>query len=183
LGKAVRNDEELFEKIKAGHGLLGEIVDEIARKYADDLLEFCGRILVTYQRQRLDDIVQEVFEAVYRNIQRYDIDRGHEGIKSWLYGIARNKCVDKLREMENRETELEPSYIGGEEKEERPPQIILAKRAFAELPTNERLMVATRLMGWFSRKEMAEMCGYDNPESYDRQFSRILQKMRKIIDG
>jgi RNA polymerase sigma factor (sigma-70 family) len=124
LDKAVRSDEEIFDKIKAGQDVLREIVDEIARKYADDLLKFCGRILVTYERQRLEDVVQEVFVAVYLYIQRYDINRGTEGIKHWLRGIARKKCLDELRRNKSGEistsefSELEATNPGTQENDE-----------------------------------------------------------------
>jgi hypothetical protein len=38
-------------------------------------------------------------------------------------------------------------------------------------------MVAIRLMGWFSRKELADMAGYDNLESYTQRMIRISKKM------
>ena len=115
-------------------------------------------------------------------------NRGAEGIKPWLRGIAQKKCLEELRQTERRGiatsdfTELEPSNPSAQEKEERTIQIILAKRAFAALSTEDRLMVATRLMGWFSREEMAAMFGYNDPASYDRQMNRIHQKMRGIIE-
>jgi hypothetical protein len=57
------------------------------------------------------------------------------------------------------------------------------KRALAELHPDDRLMITTGLTGWYSREEMAKLFGYTNPESYDRQISRIRQKMREIIEG
>jgi RNA polymerase sigma-70 factor (ECF subfamily) len=187
LDTDVDSDEELFAKIREGQDVLSVIVDVIARQYADLLLEFCGRILVTYTRQRLEDVVQEIFVAVYRNIQRYDMKRGHEGIKPWLHGIARNKCIDELKKKAHREvavpdiTELEPSNPGVQKKEEHDIELILMKRAFVNLSPQERLMIATDLMGWFSRKEMASMFGYDNPESYDKRMYNIRQKIKKDV--
>jgi RNA polymerase sigma factor (sigma-70 family) len=190
---AVDSDKQIFEKITAGQDVLGEIVEEISRRYANDLLQFCGRILVNYQRQRLEDVLQEIFRAVYLNIQQYDINRGPEGIKSWLCGIAHNKCVDELRKEEQLKelklkiessdlTEQVSSNPGAQENEEHYSQIILAKRAFAELPTQERLMVATRLMSWFSREEMTKMFHFRNSASYDRHMNRIHQKMKRVIE-
>jgi hypothetical protein len=80
-------------------------------------------------------------------------------------------------------TELEGSNPSVQEKEDHDIQIILKKKAFAGLDAYDRLMIATDLMGWFSRKELAKMFGYNNPNSYDRQMSRIEKKMRDIIEG
>lgn len=72
-------------------------------------------------------------------------------------------------------------YLNGYE--EHIHQIILAKKAFVELSSEERLMIATDLMDWFSLEEMASMFGYDNPESYARQMRRIRQKMAQVVEG
>ena len=188
LGAPVGTDKEIFDKIKAQQDVLAEIVGELARRFGDDLLQFCGRILVTYQRQFLEDVVQEVFLAAYCNIQHFDINRGAKGIKPWLYGIARNKCIDMLRKKQHGKiaisefTELEPDP-GCDEKDEHNIQKIQAKRAFIELNIDERLMVATYLMGWFSREEMASMSGYYSLGSYDKQMYRIREKMGKFVEG
>jgi RNA polymerase sigma factor (sigma-70 family) len=189
LGAAVDSDKEILDKIKKGQSILAEIVSELARIYGHDLLRFCETILATYPRQRLEEVVQEVFIAVYLSLQRYDINRGLEGIKPWVWGIAQKKCFEELRRNDQLKivtsdsTELERSNPSALENVSRLNQKILAKRAFVELSAQERLMIATDLMDWFSRKEMASMFGYDNPESYDRQMHRIRQKMMEFVQG
>jgi len=188
LGINVGSDEAIFDKIKEGQDVLGEIVIEIDRRYGNDLIKFCERLLPTYSRNRVEDVVQEIFEAVYRNIQQYDINRGPAGIRPWLYGISRNKCFDELRKNDPEIPRanfinLEAGNPGAQEKEDHDIQIILIKKAFAELSADDRLMIATGLTDWYSREEMAKMFGYDNPESYDRQISRIRKKMREVIEG
>jgi DNA-directed RNA polymerase specialized sigma24 family protein len=106
-----------------------------------------------------------------------------------MWGIAKNKCLQELHQNDRLKIatsdiiELEPSNPSALEKEGPLIQKILAKRAFATLSPADQLMVATVLMGWFSRKEMADMFGYDDPESYDRQIHRIRQKMREVVQG
>lgn len=45
-----------------------------------------------------EDITQEVFLKVWKNIKRYDQDRG---FKTWLFTIARNTSIDWLRKKRN----------------------------------------------------------------------------------
>jgi RNA polymerase sigma factor (sigma-70 family) len=184
----VDSDEALFAKIKAGQDVLGEIVIEINRRYGNGLLKFCEGFLPTYSRDRVEDVLQEIYEAVHRSIQQYDISRGPEGIKNWLYGIARNKCYDVQRKLgpevpRSDFIELESSNPGIQEEEKHRFQRILLKSALAELRPDDRLMITTGLSGWFSRAEMAKMFGYKNLESFDKRISRIEKKMRKIIEG
>jgi len=45
----------------------------------------------------VDDILQEVFLAFYRNLQRID---PVENLRPYVFHIARNKCYDDLRQLE-----------------------------------------------------------------------------------
>jgi RNA polymerase sigma-70 factor (ECF subfamily) len=53
-----------------------------------------------YNRQEAEDVVQETFLRVYKNLERYD-----ESLKfsTWIYRIATNLCIDRLRKRK-------PSY-------------------------------------------------------------------------
>lgn len=45
-------------------------------------------------RHAAEDLVQETFLRVFRNLHRY---RGQASLKSWVFSIARNLCLDTLR--------------------------------------------------------------------------------------
>jgi RNA polymerase sigma-70 factor (ECF subfamily) len=49
--------------------------------------------------EQVDDLVQEVMLKVYENIDRYNMKYA---VSTWLYTIARNHCLDKLREKKTR---------------------------------------------------------------------------------
>jgi RNA polymerase sigma-70 factor (ECF subfamily) len=65
---------------------------EIVALYQDKLYLMAFRMLGN--RQEAEDVTQEAFLRVYRNLDRYD-----EGLKfsTWIYRIATNLCIDRLR--------------------------------------------------------------------------------------
>ncbi|CAM3083568.1 RNA polymerase sigma factor SigW [Paenibacillus lupini] len=71
---------------------------ELVGLYQDKLFHMAYRML--YNRQEAEDVVQETFLRVYKNLERYD-----ESLKfsTWIYRIATNLCIDRLRKRK-------PSY-------------------------------------------------------------------------
>jgi len=65
---------------------------EIVGLYQDKLYHMAYRMLGS--RQEAEDVVQDAFLRVYKNLERYD-----ETMKfsTWIYRIATNLCIDRLR--------------------------------------------------------------------------------------
>ncbi|MBS1595254.1 MAG: sigma-70 family RNA polymerase sigma factor [Bacteroidetes bacterium] len=47
-----------------------------------------------------EDLLQEVFVKIWRNIDKYDSDKGR--LYTWLVRLTRNVCIDHLRSCEHR---------------------------------------------------------------------------------
>jgi len=71
---------------------------ELVGLYQDKLYHMAYRML--YNRQEAEDVVQDTFLRVYKNLERYD-----DSLKfsTWIYRIATNLCIDRLRKRK-------PSY-------------------------------------------------------------------------
>ncbi|CAH1209666.1 ECF RNA polymerase sigma factor SigW [Paenibacillus plantiphilus] len=65
---------------------------EIVGLYQDKLYYMSYRML--YNRQEAEDVVQETFLRVYKNLDRYDDTMK---FSTWIYRIATNLCIDRLR--------------------------------------------------------------------------------------
>ena len=63
--------------------------------YGPLVAAWCGRWGVA--RQDVMDVVQEVFTAVARNLERFRKERPHDTFRGWLATIARNKVHDYFR--------------------------------------------------------------------------------------
>ncbi|MEI0739044.1 RNA polymerase sigma factor SigW [Paenibacillus sp. JTLBN-2024] len=65
---------------------------EIVELYKDKIYHLAYRMLSN--RHEAEDIVQETFLRVYRNLDRYD---QNQKFSTWIYRIATNLCIDRLR--------------------------------------------------------------------------------------
>lgn len=65
---------------------------EIVELYKDKIFHLAYRMLSN--RHEAEDVVQDTFLRVYRNITRYDVN---QKFSTWIYRIATNLCIDRLR--------------------------------------------------------------------------------------
>ncbi|XEC94581.1 RNA polymerase sigma factor SigW [Paenibacillus tarimensis] len=71
---------------------------ELVGLYQDKLYHMAYRMLSN--RQEAEDVVQDTFLRVYNNLDRYDDTMK---FSTWIYRIATNLCIDRLRKRK-------PSY-------------------------------------------------------------------------
>src|SRR5438105_3332156 len=101
----------------ARHVRLGEVVDSsitVRPGAIGQQLELCRGELTGYAYRMLgspfeaEDAVQETFLRAWRGIDRFE---GRAALRSWLYRIATNVCLDMLngRERRARPMDLRPS--------------------------------------------------------------------------
>lgn len=66
--------------------------EELVDLYRDKLFHMAYRML--NNRQESEDVVQDTFLRVYKNLDRFD-----DSLKfsTWIYRIATNLCIDRLR--------------------------------------------------------------------------------------
>ena len=83
LSRARAGDEEAFR----------ELVDP----YRGELQLHCYRILGTVQEA--EDLLQETLLAAWRGLERFD---GRSSLRTWLYRIATNRCLNALRDRRRR---------------------------------------------------------------------------------
>ncbi len=69
---------------------------EIVELYKDKLYHLGYRM--TSNRQEAEDVVQDTFLRVFHNLDRYD---ENQKFSTWIYRIATNLCIDRLRKRKN----------------------------------------------------------------------------------
>ena len=69
--------------------------EEIVTLFQHRLYQVCFRMLGN--RQEAEDIAQEAFVRAYVNIHTYDQKRK---FSTWLFRIATNLCIDRIRKKE-----------------------------------------------------------------------------------
>jgi len=82
-------DQELLEKFQADHN--NEWLGILLQRYTLLLLGVCMKYLKNEDDAK--DSVQQIFLKVIQELQKYKVDY----FKSWLYMVAKNHCLMKLR--------------------------------------------------------------------------------------
>ncbi|HWE12736.1 MAG TPA: sigma-70 family RNA polymerase sigma factor [Solirubrobacteraceae bacterium] len=93
LARAQRGDEEAFEQLTA--------------PYRRELQLHCYRILGSVQDA--EDLLQETLLAAWRGLEQFE---GRSSLRTWLYTIATNRCLNALRDGARR-PQAAPASPGG----------------------------------------------------------------------
>ena len=136
-------------------------------------------------REAAEDVVQEVFLAVWRQAERYRPDRG--SVKTWLLAMVHHRSIDRLRRRSNSESELSEyvedarvapvwqqafDQIRGEQ----------ISSALASLPPEQRETIELAYFGGKSQSEIAELQGV--PLGTVKGRTRLaLEKLRGLLVG
>ena len=82
-------DSEIVRQIQSGEAAA---FDELMRRYKRPIVNFVFRMLGN--AQDADEIAQDVFVRVYQNLDTY---RSETKFSTWLFALARNAAIDRLR--------------------------------------------------------------------------------------
>ena len=143
--------------------------DVLVERYQARLLNFVYRIVG--DRERAEDLVQEVFVRVYRHLGRFDRSKK---FSTWIYTIASNLAKNELRNRSRNPLVLFTSMTKDWEDEERPlefedptsrPDDLFHKRhvrelvetSVAQLPSHHREVFLLREIEGRSYEEIADI--------------------------
>ncbi|HEX5191754.1 MAG TPA: RNA polymerase subunit sigma-70 [Solirubrobacteraceae bacterium] len=165
LARAQRGDERAFEALTEPH--------------RRELQLHCYRILGSLQDA--EDLLQETLLAAWRGLEQFE---GRSSLRTWLYTIATNRCLNALRERQRRpRAALAPRESYGEipwlqpypdqllegiaDAEPGPEARYEAKETVAlafvaalqQLPPRQRAVLVLRDVLGFHAEEAAEMLG------------------------
>jgi RNA polymerase sigma-70 factor, ECF subfamily len=143
--------------------------EELVDRYQTRLLNFVYR--TTGDRERAEDLVQEVFIRVYRHLHRFDRSKK---FSTWIYTIASNLAKNELRNRSRNPLILFQTIKRNWEDEDRPlqfedpasrPDDLFRKRYLRELvegsvqklPPHHRQVFVLRELEGKSYEEIAEI--------------------------
>lgn len=184
-----RSDWELIQAFKQGNE---EVFEEIVRRYQKKVYNTTYRM--TGNPEDANDLAQEVFIRVYRNLERF---QGKSSFSTWLFTIATNICRDEMRKRHRRvavQSLSEPIHMedGDLEREiadeSMTPEILSLNRelhdeiqaVIDELPAEQKEVIVLRELQEFSYEEIAEIAGVSLGTVKSR-ISRARMNMRKSL--
>jgi RNA polymerase sigma-70 factor (ECF subfamily) len=139
-----------------------------------------------------DDLTQEVFIKVSRGLKSF---RGKSKLSSWIYRIATNVAIDKLRDKSLRNTDVVNGLYGSAEEETKwaveqsasVEQAVIKKemnnciRDIVEsLPENYRVTLSLSELEGFSNREIAEITG-TSLEAVKIRLHRARRELKKKL--
>jgi RNA polymerase sigma-70 factor, ECF subfamily len=130
--------------------------EELYHRYVRSVMGLALRRL--RDRGRAEDAVQEIFAAVWRSAASYRPERGPAA--PWLYAVARNAIIDRMRARNEQPTAEAPEVASSEpgplERAERSYVSWRVHRAMEELPEKEREVIELAYWSGMSQSEVAE---------------------------
>lgn len=131
--------------------------EEIYETYYEKIYKFI--LFKVYQTEIAEDLTNDVFLSVYRNLHRYDAAKSF--ILTWLYAIACNRLKNYYRSRRKTEysmeylleMNLEPVIVSKDLLEEQEWQIVL-KKMILELPERNRKIILMKYYGNMTSQEI-----------------------------
>ena len=169
MGRAELQDLDDNQLVTSYLGGASRAFDLIVERYQSRLLNFVYRTVG--DRERAEDLVQEVFVRVYRHLARFDRSKK---FSTWIYTIASNLAKNELRNRARNPLVLFQTMTSGWDDEERPlefedpdarPDDAFERRHLRELvdaavrrlPVHHRQVFVLRELEGRSYEEIAEM--------------------------
>jgi RNA polymerase sigma factor (sigma-70 family) len=154
------SDQELLERfyLTRDNALLGILL----QRYTLLLLGVCMKYLKNEEEAR--DSVQQVFLKAITELHKYRV----EFFKSWLYMVAKNHCLMKLRDRHGRiaiDIKEQMAVTPAEDEGARPyiekdRQLEMMNDCLQELNNDQKLCVTLFYLEKKSYQEIAEKTGY-----------------------
>lgn len=163
------SDQTLLEKVRAGDY---QAFEALVNRYEGKVYRLSMRML--RNQEDAEDALQETFLQVYRGLKGFE---GRSTFSTWLFRLATNVCLMKIRHRETEPAKLLPleEYIPRHEEgglpqiqdwPDKPEEVLLNKEsrekmleALEKLPAEHRAVFVLRDIEGFSNSEAGEALG------------------------
>jgi len=163
------SDQALVQKVKEGDY---QAFEALVNRYEGKVYRLAMRML--RNQEDAEDALQESFLQVYRGLKGFE---GRSAFSTWLFRLATNVCLMKIRQKETEPAQLLPleEYLPQHEEgvhpqiqdwPEKPEEVLLNKEsrekmleALEKLPADYRAVFILRDIEGFSNAEAGEALG------------------------
>jgi RNA polymerase sigma factor (sigma-70 family) len=152
-------DQQLLERFNADRN--NHWLGVLLQRYTLLLLGVCMKYLKNEEEAK--DSVQQIFLKAITELHKYRVDY----FKSWLYMVAKNHCLMKLRDKPGRQTEIKEqmAVTPGEDEGiqihlEKDRQLELMSESLEELSNEQKQCVTLFYLEKRSYQEIADQTGF-----------------------
>ena len=175
-------DYELIEKL-AGEDTRNFAFNQLVRKYQERIYWHVRKMVIDHDDA--DDVVQEVFIKVWKNLHRF---RQDAQLYTWIYRIATNECLNFLKKKKRTSllsltdyqdvlvSKLDMSVqLDGEAIE------MKLQKALLKLPDKQRLVFNMKYFDDMKYDEIAEITG-TSVGSLKASYHHAVKKIEEFLD-
>jgi RNA polymerase sigma factor (sigma-70 family) len=177
-------DDASLGKLIASHDAAA--LEELYDRHGGACYGLARRVVT--DEQLAQDVVQEVFLAIWRGAATYDGSRGT--LSTWLYALTHHKSVDAVRRAQRHSgrrasedaliTEADPSP-GVDEQALASVRRDQVRAALADLPEPQRRALMLAYFGGYSQSEIAALTGIPLGTVKTRTLA-ALRRLRAALD-
>ena len=177
------NDEELIKRVKNGDI---EAFEEIISIYESKVFGIIQHMV--RNQNEIEDIAQEVFIKVYKNINKF---QGNSSLYTWIYKITVNLCLDEIRKKKEviyldekikvDDGEIDVQLPSNEKTQEQLYEQKELKECIDKLPAKQKAMIVLRDIKGFSYEEIAEITGI-KLGTVKSQINRARIKLKELLE-
>ncbi len=178
------SDEELVQRARAG---CADAVGHLYERYGARVYYIALAILGCHAEA--EDVRQEVFAKIQQSLRTFNPDEGH--FKTWLGEVATNACRDVLRKQRSWGGVLDRLKHAVWEKphdHKGPMELAILNEelrelwaAVAQLPQQQRLVIALPYGLKLSSKEIAEWLGISH-KTVDVHHKKAVERLQQRLD-
>lgn len=151
------------------------------QEYGPIIKAVCYRYL-GYQTEESKDLFHDIVVTILTNISSY---KTNSSLKSWIYRISVNKCIDHLRSQKIRKVESIDEYPAEYPSLEHPHDTLTMEQLVEiinTLPVNQKMAFNLYEVDGYSEQEIVEILGM-TPTNVRTLISRAKQSLRKRIQA
>ena len=180
------SQEEVELAVLGNEDASRRIVEALQRPVISTIYRFLDRRFAS----EVEDIAQDIFLKVFRNLHRFDPMRGVK-LTTWVFAIVKNHCFDltkkrriKTISLQSKDGGINRSMEPNDARRREPPEIALRSEvcqqidnALQELRSEERLIFVLREYKGLAYKTIAEVTG-TNEGTVKSRLHRAKQALR-----
>jgi RNA polymerase sigma-70 factor (ECF subfamily) len=181
------SDEDLVEQAKQYNE---QAFNELVKRYRKPVYFLALRMIG--DEQEAEDVLQEVFLNTLKSLNTFDSAKA--SFKTWLFRIAKNKCVDRIRKYKNNGLMFDESRLEAVTDLRQDPNSAFELAELTEtlscgllkLSAEQRLCLLMRTIDGFSYNEIAKVIELPVGTVKSRIFSArkaLLKEISYLFEG
>jgi RNA polymerase sigma-70 factor (ECF subfamily) len=180
----VAGDEEIIRRVQLGEGKLFSIVFERHYTRLEQFLRHLG-----VPDADLEDVLADTFTRAFERVRSFKVDGGSRYL-SYLYAIARNQAIDRVRErgrapdlvlLEDLWQEPDRHAEAPEEAFLRRTDVDRIRRAMQRLNASDREIITLSYDRELTCREIMEVMGKPSITSVTTHLYKAMKRLRELV--